>query len=177
MSASVFAADSTKTTWITELALTIPVKTSTIKTYLDANGVVPIPLGAGYTSGARVSRHAIITQQATIGGSVTANCFVGSGVGATVQIYQLQAFVVGRIYFGESWRGGAFCELGSGLELTAAKFASPFIYQINIGSVAGIGYNYELSSAVTIGASVLVSPALLGNGIGDSAKLAIGMQW
>ena len=165
-------------TAITELGLTFPIKSTALKDYIGANGVTSLPLTSGYSNGVEIGRHSVISNQATIGLLANANMFMASDSTWIDQIYQLNLFLVGRLYFGDSWRGGFFAELGSGPEISLAKFrGAPLIYQIDIGSRIGVGYNYKFAEDVTIGASVLISPSITMGNTSDGIKIAISMLW
>lgn len=165
-------------TFITELGLTFPLKPSSIKDYINTNGITTLPLTSGYSSGFQVGRHSIVSNQATIGVVLGANGFIGSTPTATNQIYQIGIYATGRLYFGESWRGGAFAELGAGPEASAASFnGSNFEYQGNIGARVGAGYNYKFTNDVTLGVSLLATPAVSSAGFLDGAKVVVNMLW
>lgn len=166
------------TRWITELGLTFPIKNNSIKNYVESHGIVTLPLTSGVSNGAAIGRHAVISDQATIGLLMGANMFIGTDSVAVSQLYQLSAFVTGRLYFGESWRGGAFVEIGSGPELSMAKLrGTPLVFQVNIGARIGLGYNYRFSNDVTVGASIVAAPALSAGSLMDGMKVAVSMLW
>lgn len=165
-------------TYVTDLGLTFPIKPSAIKDYINANGITTLPLTSGYSSGFQIGKHQIISDQATIGIVAGANFFVGSTPIATNQIYQLGIYATGRLYFGESWRGGLFAELGAGPEGSAASFnGTPFVFQGNIGARVGAGYNYKFNKDVTIGLSLQATPSISAGAFTDGARVLINMLW
>lgn len=163
---------------LTELGLTFPIKTSTLSDYVKANGVTSNPLTSGYSNGVEIGRHLLISPQATVGVLANLNMFLASDSTFINQIYQLDVFCVGRLYFGQSWHGGLFLEVASGPEISAAKFhGAALLYQINIGSRIGAGYNYKFSNDVTVGAAIYVSPSLTMGDIMNGTKVAVSMLW
>lgn len=167
-----------KSNFITELGITVPVSTSSIRDYIASRGVKALPFTGGYGNGVVVGRHAPIGKHATVGLLFGANAFIVSDSSGTNQIYQANLYATGRIYFSESWRGGLFVELGSGPELSVVKLATEsLVYQINITARFGLGYNYKFSDDVTIGASFLIAPSLTSGSYLDGAKVSVGMLW
>lgn len=177
LSASCFA-QVPKTEWVNELGLTFPLKNSPVKNFIDANGITTLPLTSGVGNGVEIGRHAVISNQATIGGVVGANFFVGSNGFTSNQIYQLQLFLTGRLYFDETWRGGFYGEVGSGMEFSVASLDTlPVMYQANIGARIGAGYNYRFNNDVTIGLSLVAAPSLSVTNFVDGIKLKLAMLW
>lgn len=165
-------------TSIVELGVVFPLKNSVVKEYITTRGITTLPLTSGYTSGAQIGVHNIIAAQSTVGVIAGANVFVGSDAVSTSQIYQLSLLMTGRHYFGSSWHGGFFAELGSGLEVSATKFtATPLALQINMATRIGAGYNYEFADDVTVGLSILASPSLSAGSLMDGARVAVSMLW
>jgi hypothetical protein len=164
-------------TTLTELGITFLPKSSPITDYITANGVTTLPFTSGYSNGVEVGRHALVARRASVGVLVHANMFMGSASSVINQIYQMNVFVTGRLYFGHSWRGGLFLEVGSGLEVSAAKFqGAPLAYQIDIGSMVGVGYNLNLDD-VSVGCSLRLSPSLTSSNVLDGTRVAISMLW
>lgn len=164
--------------WITELGLTFPVRSNAMRDYIAAHGITTLPLTSGVSNGASIGRHVVLSNQATLGAILGANMFVGTDSVAVSQLYQLSAFLTGRLYFGESWRGGFYVEIGSGPELSLAKFSgTPLVFQVNIGARGGVGYNYKFSDDVTVGASVVASPALTAASVMDGMRVCVVMLW
>jgi len=163
---------------ITELGITFPIKSSVIKNYVSTNGVSALPLTSGYSSGVEIGRHGVISNQATVGVLANANMFLASDSTWMNQIYQLDVFLTGRLYFDESWRGGVYAELGAGPEFSAAKFkGAPLVYQINIGARFGVGYNYKFTDDVTIGIALVAAPSLTMSDFMDGVKVRASMLW
>lgn len=175
------------TNYINELGLTFTVQNGPLKTYVTGLGVAPSPLTSGFGSGFQVGRHYFVSQQATIGmilganayySNTPANFFGTSSPEVTAQLYQVASYFTGRVYFGESWQRGIFAELGAGPEVSAVSFnSSGFLYQANLGTRLGVGYNYKFSNDVTLGLSVLASPSVTNNNYLDGSKLLINLLW
>lgn len=163
---------------ILEIGVTFPITTSAVKQYIEANGVTANPLTSGYSNGVELGIHGLISHQATVGLLATGNLFVANDMTGTNQIYQLGAYMIGRLYFSDTWRGGLFAELGSGLEFSLSAFhQADARYQANFGARIGAGYNYKFNSDVTIGASVRAAPSLSAKTITDGMQLVVSMLW
>lgn len=167
-----------KTEWVNELAMTFPLKNSPVKNFIDSHGITTLPLTSGVGNGVEVGRSAVISNQATIGAVIGLNAFIGSNGFQSNEIYQLQAFLTGRLFFDQSWRGGFFAEVGSGLEFSVASIDSlPTMYQANVGARIGTGYNYRFNNDVTIGLSLVAAPSLSVTNFVDGLKLKLAMLW
>ena len=166
-----------KKKYVTELGLVFPVKTDAVKDYINASNIGINPLTSGFSSGFQVGKHRIINEKATLGLALGGNMFYGRGV-ATNQVYQLGAYLTGRLYFGDSWRNGVFAEVGAGPEAAATSLnGGDFQYQANIASRFGVGYNYQFNEDVTLGASVVVAPSIMADNYFDGAKVVVNMLW
>lgn len=167
-------------TSLVELGVTLPLRPSVITDYIKAHGISTIPFTSGYGTGALIGRHAIISRQTTIGVIAHANFFSGSDSASnTSQIAELSALLTARIILiGDSWRGGLYMQLGAGVEMSVAKFAqSSAVYQVNIASRAGVGYNIKLGDDVTVGVAILAVPSLSDKNIIDGSVVAFNMLW
>lgn len=163
--------------YVSEMGLVFPVKTDAMKAYINANSINVGPLTSGFSAGFQVGKHRILNEKATLGVLLGGNMFVASGV-STTQVYQLGAYLTGRLYFGETWRNGVFAEVGAGPEGAAAKIqGGDFQFQANFASRFGVGYNYQFSKDVTLGISAIVSPSLVSDNYFDGAKIVANMLW
>jgi hypothetical protein len=166
-----------KKKYVTELGLVFPVKTDAVKDYINASNIGISPLTSGFSSGFQVGKHRIINERATLGLALGGNMFYGRGI-ATNQVYQLGAYLTGRLYFGDTWRNGVFAEVGAGPEGAATSLnGGDFQYQANIASRFGVGYNYQFNEDVTLGASVVVAPSIMADNYFDGAKVVVNMLW
>ena len=163
--------------YITELGLVFPVKTDAVKDYINASNIGVSPLTSGFSSGFQFGKHRIINQKATLGVILGGKMVVGKGVELN-QVYQLGAYLTGRLYFGDTWRNGVFAELGAGPEGAMASLnGGDFQYQANFASRFGVGYNYQFNEDVTLGASVVVAPSIMNDNYFDGAKVVVNMLW
>jgi hypothetical protein len=181
MEASPIAAGECKTScsrWVNETGVVFPTKSTTIRDYFNANGLTPIPLTSGLGNGLQFGLHRLVGNGATIGALVTGNAFYGSGGGSTTQIYNFSAYFVARGYLNGTWRNGAFVELGCGPEVSAASFAdSAFVYQGNISTRLGVGYNYQFNDDITVGLSAVVTPTVTAGSYLDGSKVIVNILW
>lgn len=165
--------------YVNELGLVFPLNKDDVKNYINGNNIVVNPLTSGFNSGFQLGKHRIINDQATLGVILGANTFFSSGISET-QIYQLNAHLTGRLYFGETWRNGVFAEIGAGPEFAAASASvqgTNFQFQANFGSRFGLGYNYQFNKDVTLGISFIASPSLLSDNYFNNSKLVVNMLW
>lgn len=163
--------------YVTELGLIFPVKTNAVKDYINAANINVSPLTSGFSSGFQLGKHRIVNEKATLGAIIGANMFYGKGV-VTNQVYQLGAYLTGRLYFGDTWRNGVFAEVGAGPEVSATSLSGgDFQYQANFASRIGVGYNYRFNEDVTLGASVVVAPSITSDNYFDGAKVVVNMLW
>jgi len=163
--------------YVTELGLVFPVKTDAMKNYINANSIVVSPLTSGFGAGFQLGKHRILNEKATLGVILGGNMFIASAE-TTTQVYQIGAYLTGRLYFGETWRNGVFAEVGAGPEFAGAKIQdSDFRIQSNFASRFGLGYNYQFSKDVTLGISAIISPALTADNYFDGAKIVANMLW
>jgi hypothetical protein len=134
-------------------------------------------LTSGFGAGFQLGKHRILNEKATLGVILGGNMFIASAE-TTTQVYQLGAYLTGRLYFGETWRNGVFAEVGAGPEFAGAKIQdSDFRIQSNFASRFGLGYNYQFSKDVTLGISAIISPALTADNYFDGAKIVANMLW
>lgn len=163
--------------YVSELGLVFPVKTDAMKNYINSNTIVISPLTSGFSAGFQYGRHRLLNDRATLGVLLGGNMFVASAA-TTTQVYQLGAYLTGRLYFGETWRNGVFAEVGAGPEFAGAVIQSgDFQFQSNFASRFGIGYNYQFSKDVTLGLSAVVSPSLMSDNYFDGARVVVNMLW
>lgn len=163
--------------YVNELGLVFPINKDDVKNYINGNNVVVNPLTSGFSSGFQVGKHRIINDQATLGVVLGANTFFSSGASEN-QIYQINAHLTGRLYFGDTWRNGVFAEIGAGPEFAAASVqGGDFQFQANFGSRFGLGYNYQFNKDVTLGLSFIASPSILSDNYFNNSKLVVNMLW
>lgn len=161
-----------------ELGVVFPLRSNAVKDFIAAHNVGVLPMTSGVGSGCQAGKHWVVSSEATVGVVCGFNMFIGSGNGGTNHIYELESLVVGRLYFGESWRGGLYAELGSGPQVTIAKFpGESLLYQVNITTQVGVGYNYRFSGDVTIGAGIKTTPSLSITNMLDGTKVVVSMLW
>jgi len=167
----------TEKKYVNELALTFPTNGRDIKDYINTNNVVVNPLTSGFSSGFQIGKHRIINDQATLGLILGSNVFFTSATTKT-QIYQTNLNLVGRLYFGESWRNGVFTEIGAGPEFAASSVQdSDFQLQVNFGTRIGIGYNYQFNKDVTLGLSFIASPSVISDNYLNNSRVVVNMLW
>jgi len=163
--------------WVNEMGLTIPTKSSTVRDYFAANSVTPNPLTSGLGYGIQAGRHLRIGSAATIGGIVAGNVYY-SKTTSTTQVYNFSTYFVARGYMSETWRDGAFVEVGFGPEVSAASFTdSSFVYQANLSTRLGVGYNYQFNNDVSVGISAVVSPSVTASNYLDGSKVIVNILW
>lgn len=163
--------------YINELGLVFPINKDDVKNYINGNNVVVNPLTSGFSSGFQLGKHRIINDKATLGVILGANTFFSSGI-SNNQIYQMNAHLTGRLYFGETWRNGVFAEIGAGPEFAASSIqGGDFQFQANFGSRFGLGYNYQFNKDVTLGLSFVTSPSVLSDNYFNNSKIVVNMLW
>jgi len=163
--------------YVSELGLVFPAKTESVKNYVNANNVSINPLTSGFGSGFQIGKHRIVNDKATLGVLLGANTFFASS-NVKTQIYQIGAYLTGRLYFGETWRNGVFTEIGAGPEFAAASVNdSDFNLQANFASKIGLGYNYQFNKDVTLGVSIITVPSLMSDNYFDGSKVVVNMLW
>lgn len=163
--------------WINEIGIVVPTKSTPLKDFFNSTGVNSSPLTTGLGHSVQFGRHLPYGKSSTVGAVANVNAFYSSQ-GASYQIYQASILFIGRAYLGESWRSGAFVELGAGPEIGGASLnGGSFFYQANIAARAGIGYNYKFNDAITVGATAVLSPSVTSGSITDGAKVVISMLW
>jgi hypothetical protein len=163
--------------YINELGLVFPTDASSVKNFINANNVGVSPLTSGFSSGFQLGIHRIVNERATLGLVLGTNAFFSLD-SVNNHIYQVGAFITGRVYFGDTWRNGLFAEIAAGPEFAAASLGGKdFQIQTNVASRIGIGYNYQFNKDVTLGVSVVASPSLLANSYFDGSRIVINMLW
>jgi hypothetical protein len=163
--------------YVSELGLSFPLKSQHMKDYINLNNVQVAPLTSGFGAGFQLGGHRILNENATLGVLLNSNMFLASGEHFT-QVYQMGAYLTGRLYFGDTWRNGVFTEIGAGPEFAAASIqGGDFQFQGNFASRIGLGYNYQFNKDVTLGASVVVSPSLTSDDYLNETRVVINMLW
>lgn len=167
----------TKSPWLNEMSLVAPTNTAATRDFFTANGITSNPLTSGLGYGVQVGRHFCVGNGATVGAVLSGNAFYSSSI-TTNQVYGLSAYFVGRAYFSNTWRHGLFAELGAGPEVSAVSVnSSDFRVQGNLSTRVGVGYNYEFNDDITVGAAVLVTPAISSSNYLDGARVVINLLW
>jgi hypothetical protein len=165
------------TSWISEIGMSFPVKTTTYRDFLTSSGVITTPITSGMGYGVQFGRHYVARDGATLGVVVAANAFY-SNTPATNQVYQVAAYFTGRAYFSQSWHEGIFAEIGAGPEVGGTSINSgDFRYQANLSARFGLGYNYRFNDDVSIGLSVVASPSVMSSSIVDGSRVLVNMLW
>lgn len=163
--------------WVNEIGMSFPAKTTTYRDFLTANGIVNTPITSGVGYGVQFGKHQIVREGATLGVVVAANAFYTNSP-VTNQIYQVGAYFTGRAYFGQSWHQGLFAEIGAGPEIGGTSInGGNFNYQANLSARFGIGYNYQLNNDVSVGLSVITSPSVLSSSVLDGSRVLVNMLW
>lgn len=163
--------------YVSDLGLTFPLKTQSIKDYINLNNVEVGPLTSGFGAGVQFGQHRLLNENATLGVLLNGNMFLASS-GEFTQVYQFGAYLTGRLYFGDTWRNGVFTEIGAGPEFGGASIQGErFEFQGNFASRFGLGYNYQFNKDVTLGASIVASPSLTSDDYLNSARVVVNMLW
>lgn len=163
--------------WISEVGFVFPTKPVAIRDFYAANKIIPNPLTSGLGYGTQIGRHILLENGSTIGVVANANMFYSSTQN-TSQIYQFSTYFLARAYMDDYWRRALFFEIGVGPEVSATSFNdSDFIYQANISTRIGVGYNYKFNQQFSVGATFVVVPSVVSSSPFDGSRIIVSMLW